>query len=345
MLRILILQNLVPHYRRPVYNELSKYYDVTVLHSGKRSTGVHDLYKEIVVPTFNIGPFIIQSGALQKSISGPYDVVIAMADLHWVINMMLPFILKKKRLLLWGHRYSNQTIIDKIKDIIMMHSDGVILYTCSEVSKMIARGIPAAEIFLAQNTLHIPNHSDGSGLVKDSFIFTGRAQERKKVNILIKAFSDICNHIPDNVIINIVGAGAENDKLKSLALTSGVADRVIFHNEVNDHKLLKQLFQKAFAYVSPGPVGLGVLHSFAYGTPVVTAKSEKHGPEFDNLFNDENSIIYNTFDELKETLIRLCNENGLATRLGGNAYKKYHDERTLDKMITGFRQAIENKNG
>ena len=38
MEKILIIQNTILHYRKPLYNALSLYYDVTVLHSGKASS-------------------------------------------------------------------------------------------------------------------------------------------------------------------------------------------------------------------------------------------------------------------------------------------------------------------
>ncbi len=341
MIKVLILQNVIPHYRKPVYNELSKYYDVTVLHSGKKSVEANDYYKEIVVPSRSIGPFILQSGIMNGVRKGQYDVVIAMADLHWVNNMILPFVLKKKRLLMWGHRYSNQPVIDKIKDIILMHSDGVILYTGSEISKMTSRGIPASKIFVAPNTMYIPNHSDGSGSFKNSFIFSGRAQKRKKVDLLIRAFSEIINVIPSFIKLNIVGAGRENDNLKILVRQLGMSDRIVFHGEITEHDRLKDLFHCAYAYVSPGPVGLGVLHSFAYGVPVVTDYTCWQGPEFDNLSDGENAILFGSYNELKEALIKLCSDETLPVRLGSNAYNFYTRERTIEKMVKGIANAIE----
>ena len=46
MKKVLILQNYVPHYRKPVYNELGMKYDVTILHSGNKSVTENDCYKE-----------------------------------------------------------------------------------------------------------------------------------------------------------------------------------------------------------------------------------------------------------------------------------------------------------
>ena len=47
-----------------------------------------------------------------------------------------------------------------------------------------------------------------------------------------------------------------------------------------DDFVLKSHFSNAIAYVSPGHVGLGVVHAFAYGVPVITISSFKHAPEF-----------------------------------------------------------------
>ena len=342
MIKLLILQNLVPHYRKPVYNELSKYYDVTVLHSGKKSVEENDYYKEIVVPSRSIGPFILQSGIMNGVRKGQYDVVIAMADLHWICNFIVHFFAKHVRFLYWGHRYSKYPFINILRDYFIRISDGVILYSEGEVKKMLSRGIPASKIFIAHNTMHVPNHSDGSGVPKDSFIFSGRAQKRKKIDVLIRAFKEVLGRIPDNTKINIIGAGDENDNLKNLTEHLGLSDRVIFRGEIADHAKLKHYFQKAYAYVSPGPVGLGVLHSFAYGVPVVTHYCEKHGPEFDNLVNGENALLYNTYEELKEILVSLCKDKELSKRLGQNSYKKYSEERNIHKMVASFRNAIEN---
>lgn len=48
MKKVLILQNTILHYRKALYNELSKNYDVTILHSGKVSKNQDDYYNEIV---------------------------------------------------------------------------------------------------------------------------------------------------------------------------------------------------------------------------------------------------------------------------------------------------------
>lgn len=340
MRNILILQNLIPHYRKPVYNELAKYYDVTILHSGSKSIGDTRTYKEIITPVKQLGSFFLQSGVIKEMRNGDYDVVIVMFDIRWVANIIAIFLRRNRRFLYWGHRYSKNRLGNKIRDILMRISDGVILYSDSDISRMISRGLPESKIFVAPNTIHIPNYSDGSSAYKDILLFTGRAQKRKKVDILIRAFSEILSRIPEHIKINIVGSGQENENIKRFADYFGVSDRVVFHGEITDHETLKSLFHRAYAYVSPGPVGLGVLHSFAYGVPVVTHFFEKHGPEFDNILDGENSLLYKTYNEFKEIIVSLCNDKKLSARLGRKAYELYAEERTLEKMVKGLRDAI-----
>ena len=227
----------------------------------------------------------------------------------------------------------------------MRRVDGLIQYSDYEVSRMTAIGISESKIFIAHNTLPIPNHADGSGAFKDSFLFSGRIRTEKKVDIFIRAFSEVISHIPETIKINIIGSGVEKDRLKVLAEELGVSDRVIFHGEIFDENKLRPFFHRALAYVSPGAVGLSVLHSFAYGLPIVTQCDERHGPEFVNVRNKENSLVYKTYDDLKGILIRLCHDKALSARMGKNAYDLYAEERTFDVMIEGFRNAIENIDG
>ena len=81
------------------------------------------------------------------------------------------------------------------------------------------------------------------------------------------------------------------------------------------------------------------MHSLAYGIPVITNRYEYHGPEFDNL-TDENSIVYENHNELGNILIKIT-QNKLSIELGKNAYELYSKYRTIDYMVQGFKNAIE----
>lgn len=341
MIRVLIVQGIVPHYRKPVFNELAKHYDVTVLQSGSPSVGTGDGYREVIAPLESAFSFRFQTGVLGAVCRGGYDVALVMFDIHWITNVLSVFLKGKTRFLYWGHRYSDRGFIDLVKDMLMRLSDGVVLYGDAEVERMVERGIERSRIFVANNTLHVPNHVDASQSDKDSLIFAGRAQARKRVDILIRVFADIITQVPPNITINIVGAGRANDYVRAVASKLGVAHRVVFHGEVLDSNALRPLFERALAYVSPGPVGLGVLHSFAYGVPVVTHLTERHGPEFANLAHGRNALIYRCYEELKEIMLQLCSDRAISARLGRQAYELYASQRTLGQMVESLRMAID----
>lgn len=342
MKKILIIQNQILHYRKPVYNELANNYEVTVLHSGEASVNINDNYKEIITKVFKIGPFYFQQGIVNEIKNNTYDVIISMFDIRWIMNVIALYLKQNSKYLYWGHRYGHNKLINIFRNYLMKKSDAVILYSDIEVNKIIKSGINKEKLFIAENTIDVPNHQDGSSKEKSSFLFVGRSQKRKKVDELIKAFAQIQNKLPNNTTVDIIGSGVENEYLKNLAKELNIDNRVIFHGAITDSKKLKNFFHKAFAYVSPGPVGLGVLHSLAYGVPVITYRTEYHGPEFDNLENGKNSKIVNNFEELKQSLLSMTNEKEYIL-LGKNAYELYSRKRTIKYMMKGFKEAIEAK--
>jgi glycosyltransferase involved in cell wall biosynthesis len=159
----------------------------------------------------------------------------------------------------------------------------------------------------------------------------------------IRDSSKIISDIEDDIFIQIVGEGKENEVLKNLAKNLNIENRVKFLGSIIDEDTLKNIFHKSLAYVSPGHVGLGVLHSFAYGIPVVTIKHKYHAPEYDNI-NKNNSILYNgSINELANVLKQLVLDQDLSYRLGRNAYNHYSTKRTMTLMVQSFVKAIEYK--
>lgn len=264
-----------------------------------------------------------------------------MFDLHWIMNILLLLDPHKTPIIYWGHRYSENTLVNSIRNYILKKCDAVILYNDTEIERMVHNGINRNKIFVAENTIHVDNYENCSNYKKNSFLYVGRAQKRKKVDLLISSFASIVKEIPNNIIINIVGEGDENNYLEQLANDLNIKDRVCFHGSITNSERLKELYKNAFAYVSPDAIGLGAQHSFAYGVPVITIANGYKGAEFDNLVNNHNAILYSHHDNLKEVLLSLINDRDLRQRLGSNAYKLYRDKLTIDNMTQGFFDAIE----
>ena len=342
MKKILILQNTIMEYRKPVYNGLAQWYDVTVLHAGPESAGPDDRYREIIAPQRRIGPFHVQRGAQIRRRMRNYDAVIAMFDLRWP-TYLLPLLSQKKRprIILWGHRYSGNEVANRARNFLMKHADKLLMYGDEEIERMVARGIDRSRIVLAWNTIHVPNHQDTSKSNKTGLLFIGRLQPSKKVHQLIEALANLQGRIADEITVEIIGSGEEETLLRETAKRMGISEKVHFHGRIDDPELLLAHFKKAVTHVSPGPIGLSALHSFAYGVPVIANVKERNGPEFCNLRHGHNALLVETQEEMEQAIEKLCNDRAYAARLGHNAYLHYVEKRALSRMLEGFREAIE----
>ena len=353
MKRVLILQNVVPWYRKAVYNGLAKDYDVTVAHSGSPVVEADDHFRELVVDARALGPFVLQQGVSGVLARGGFDVVVSMLDPRWLAHV-LPVLRRRRnaRWVFWGPGYGRSGLANRLRDALAQRADGLLLYGSIHVGELVRRGMPQERIFVAPNTLHVPDHGDHSADRKSSLLFMGVFQKRKRLDLLIEMFARVLAELPPDTKLEIVGSTpARNFGKFKIELESASAlrekmhearlgERVIFHGDVwANHR---PFFSRAYAWVSPGHVGLSALQSMAYGVPVIThARASEHPIEFENLRHGVNSLLYDADDELADALLSICNTPGLCEELGANAYRHYSTTRTLDVMLDGYRRAIE----
>ena len=347
MKRVLIVQNEIPHYRVPLYRHLSRSYRITIIHSGDRVPEWSLLCSQRVVDARKLGPFLLQRQVVREITILNYDAIVVMLDLHWLNSIVAIFLPRRAgRLLLWGHLYGRHPLANDVRKALVHLSDGMILYTSVEGQRLRESGVPSRKIFVAENTVEIPNHSDGSSCDKDSFIYVGRTQSRKRLDLLLRSFARATEALPADVHMNIVGDGLINSSLLTLAHELGIAQRVRFLGSIHDADVLRELFHRAYAYVSPGHVGLGVLHGMAYGVPTVTFNQTdryRHAPEFYNIADGVNGVLCDSLRGLSDSMVRLCGDSSYARSLGSNAYRHYAENRLMSQMAGGFREAIEGR--
>ncbi len=343
MKKVLIVQNLIPAYRKGLFNDLSKFVDLTIIHSGKPSVEENDTYKEEIIINKKIWKFHIHSGLHKFIKEGQFDVVVCMFDLGWLSIMSLLF-KRSVKVALWGHRYNDNSLANSIRNYLMKKAKANILYSDCDVKKMLEAGIKDSKIFIANNTMKIMNSEDlSSAEPKNSILYVGRAQKRKKIDLLIDIFHSIIDKIPNTIKIDIVGAGPENELLKKKVLDLGISERVIFHGGILEEDRLKKHFRNAIVYASPGPVGLGVLHSQSYGVPVITISEGLHGPELKNILSN-NGLICSDEDEFALSLEKLCVDSDYAKSLGHESFMHYSINRSMTRMVEAFNNAIQSVN-
>lgn len=342
--KVLLGYNYILHYRVPLFNLLSKKYDLTVLHSGKKFVTEKDFYKEIIVPSKKIGPFQIQKGLLKEVKKDDYDVIILLFDVRWIYTIISIYLYNKKaKLILWGAWLTDSSIANKLRYSLSKKADMNIFYTQKSRLDFVKIGIDENKTVVANNTFDVgPRIKSFENNVKKRILFVGSLDRRKQNDILINAFYNILDKIPENIVLTIIGDGIEREKLMDLVKTFSLEKRVTFAGRIEDPAVLKDYYKEAILSVSFGQAGLTVLQSLGYGVPFLTKINAISGGEKTNIRNKENGFFCeDNIKSLESLLIKTSNDIGKAREMGKNAYEYYSEYCTIENMAKGFIDAIE----
>lgn len=343
---IVILQDmpLFP-YRIYCYNELvSKGYKLTVVSVSKKSEQ-YDIplqFEHRVCEPKKVGPFVKLLGFNKKDCDS-YDYIIVDPNLRMLDYY--GFYNKKywHRLIGWGH-LAGRTSHNKVAEMVRFHFfkkfRALVYYDAATRDDYIAHGFEPERLFVANNTQYVDPATVHTDEERTYFLYVGRIQERKGLEIALKAFAKLKKQTEAPKLEFVVVGGGDASSLKRTAGEEGIMESVKFVGPVHDQAKLGVWFSHALAYVSPGHVGLGVLHSFACGVPVITCTGRLHSVEIYNC-NDENSLVVPyTVDDVYGAMSSLYADKELQQKLSKAAYKHYWEKCTIDKMVDGIDEAI-----
>ncbi|GAA4440098.1 hypothetical protein GCM10023188_36970 [Pontibacter saemangeumensis] len=337
-MRVLFIQPDCRQYRVKLFEELSRSLKGTeLLHFGPRKFSESKELQEINASKFNFRKFHWVSG-LYKIVKN-YDTVVVGFDPHW-LNIFFLSVFFRKKIIYWGHGTSKTQYLNSLRRFVGRRARAIVTYDENGKADIIKLGIDPDRVFVANNTQFVSNSENLSSETKDCFVFVGRIQPRKRIEDFIAAFALVRHKLPKQLRIVIIGDGDHRSVLKSIAIKLGVENYVEFVVGTTEEEDLKTYFSKAYAYVSPGHVGLGVLHSFAYGVPVITYKGDHHAPEYSNILQAVTGILVRpNVPDLAEALVSVVKDENYKM-LGHNAYVHYQENRKISQMVNAFQNAI-----
>jgi len=296
--------NLAPHYNAPIYSLIDKEIGADFYLGNRVSSSIKLMnYEELTgfrkklkyIPL--IGNFYYQKGVVQLFLK-PYKHYIITGEPYcvstWIILVLLRF--TKKKTYLWTHGwYGNETFLKrKIKKLFYGLSDKLLLYGDYSKRIMIDEGFDSNKLTVIYNSLDFNTQSSiydnlsRTSIYKDHFgnerpvlIYLGRIQNRKKIGLLIDAI-EVMNLKGEHYNLVLIGNQIEGNSLQQIVVDKGLSDQVWFYGACYDEFRLGECIYNSDLCVVPGDVGLTVMHSFVYGTPVLTHNNfPKHGPEFE----------------------------------------------------------------
>ena len=347
-MRTVVVQGRLPDYRVPFFQALADRLDsLTVAHSAFPAGPGEDQvsreewrFEERILPHRSALGIHLQRG-LGPAVRSA-EALVVMFDLRWPMNIIETLRPGGQgRRLLWGYGLGRRRLLWPARLAWIRAADGVIVYHRNQADQLIDLGVPHRKVFVAPNSVAHPTVAPAA-TARNSILFVGRLQPRKRVDVLVDAFGLLRSRgDPPDVWLDVVGDGPERHALEALARHLGVADRVRFHGSVFDPARLAELFGRAFAYATPGWTGLGLLHAFGYGVPAVIGEGIPHAPEAQDLVPGVNGLMARPVPEdFAAALARLAEDPELRTRLGRAAREFARSERRIEHMVDGFVEAL-----
>lgn len=336
MTNVLLISNIAPLYRKPLWEELSQLdgVNLTFLTSTNKLLGIEsiDLSQNKIVkfkPIKNIiirGVIFWQKKVIKNVIFSNYDHYIFLGEANilssWIAILILKF--RKKKVYLWGHGlYGNEGILKLfLRKSFYRLADKHLLYERRAKQIMISNGFAPDKLYVIFNSLNYERHK----LLRKKFetiskedtfpffarpnlpvlIFTGRLTPVKKIDLLLNAVNIINK---ENPVVNliIIGDGPTRDLLENVGKRGVEKKWLYFTGSCYDEEVIGQYLFAADICVSPGNVGLTAIHSLSYGTPVCSHNNYSNQmPEIESIEEDVSGFFFKEND-LEDLVSKLLN--------------------------------------
>ncbi|AEE53267.1 glycosyltransferase family 4 protein [Haliscomenobacter hydrossis] len=284
------------------------------------------------------------------------DLVIVESANKLILNYLLMIArhFSKLKLGFWGHGRNMQDAPDsranRFKYLFLKNCNWWFAYTAGVKEFLIEKGYPAAQITAVQNAIDTRLSLEQYAQTTDAEaaqlkaelginsqqvgIFCGGMYPEKQIDFLLECCLKIKERLPDFHMI-FIGSGIDAQQVRS------AADQYRWIHYVGPKfgKDRVVYFKIASLFLMPGLVGLAILDSFAFETPIVTTNYEFHSPEIEYLEPGKNGIIVdNTIDDYSHAVVDILSTGKYELLLD---YCKISAEQyTIEAMVENFKNGI-----
>lgn len=344
MKNLLIVNPDIPHYRTAFFDELSRYYNLTIVVENDRKIKSSSFQ---ILNTRSITFVGLKWRTLGLfKLYRRYDIVVLEANIRYIDTAILALLPLRHKIALWGiglsasyeKRYGEDGRYDRYRFWLFKRFASVILYSHIPIKRLVAGGVNRESISVAHNTVIGGVRIDGPN--RDSLLFVGSLYKSKNLDVILRVLAEIPKDFRPNFII--VGEGAERISLEEMVRTLGLSETVEFLGKITDQSKLDEIFSRALACISWGQAGLSVLDSFSRGVCFISTKDAFTGGELFNIQNNKNGYLLDSKSALIRVLREMKIDQEKFVRLGMNALDYYLEERTIEKMTLGFVNGLRN---
>ena len=356
-MKVVFLQELLPSYRVEFLRQLGRKVDLTVIYGGAdgRADGF-DVPDHATLPDeatwimlesrrASLGGKSVTwlSGLTERIAAIRPDVVIAVGNKHLIQNHLLIAARRRRGYRLYfiqhaRHYTARAKILDRAeqfyhREYLCRFSDGLILYTAAERHELVQEGFSEAKVSYCQNTLDTariqrtvrdlsPEEIAGTcaeyGVAeRPSMAVIGRLVAGKNVDQAIDYHETLQRRVPELQTV-IIGDGPQRAALEARA---GGVRGVRCTGRIFDPRVFACLLRRCRFVLSPGYVGLNVVHAFAHAKPFVAFRSLENKPEVSYLSHGHNGLLLDRerLAENEDVLARLLTDEPWLAELSRGA--------------------------
>lgn len=375
--KIIVLQRILPHYRAGIFRKLcGRFPGMSVFYgqpykneSLKNADNLSDnIFIRCSNTYFDKNGKIFISKIFSKIKDLRAEIIISVFNVG-NLNIYILFLLRKFlkfKIILWSFGYDpvrgfnpDKYFTDKIRLYLSQKADAVIFYWENGKEEVSRYSKVTGHYFVAPNTLDTDKQTElkrkfeitGKEKIKSElgvkekfhFVYVGRLLEDKQIDLLLKAFSHLEKDTAE-IRLTIIGDGPEKSNLENLSRELKLKN-IFFTGEITDDELTGKWIFISDAFVMPGRLGLSVVHTFCFGTPVISQKKEKHfhGEGIGYVKDGVNGFLAEdeNISELAERMKRIISDPELSDRLRTNAFYSSQNECSVESMINGINSAVE----
>jgi glycosyltransferase involved in cell wall biosynthesis len=305
---------------------------------------------------------VTQGTALQFAFQDIFnsDLVIIQQQSSLLINYFCQILslLRLKRVAFFGHGRNYQALnqnsrAERFKAFWATKVDWWFAYTEGSKRHVASLGFPVERITVFNNAIDTDElatqlasvtASDKKqlkkslGITSDNIgVYIGGLYPEKRVDFMLAAALEIRKSIPDFQFL-VIGGGVDAELVQQAA-----KHHLWIHALGPKFGIEKtKLASLAKVFIMPGLVGLGVLDSFVYGTPLVTTNFPLHSPEIEYLEDGVNGVMVKEVDSVEayaKAVVRVLIDKDYFDALKAGAAKSLKIY-TIDAMAERFAKGV-----
>jgi glycosyltransferase involved in cell wall biosynthesis len=366
MKRVLIVQERLPHYRVPFFDELRRNaraedIGVDLVHSGATTRGGQRRDEQAlewahVVPTHRI-PLPNRRELVWQRVAGlepAYDLVVLPHQARYISNIAALAMRRATRrpVAMWGmaRNYTEQGAegFTRLGRATLRRTatvpDWYFAYTRLSALHMVDMGFPSDRVTVVQNAVDTRTLRAGVEAWREkaprgrwTSAFIGSLHQNKRLEFLLEAGAHIHEAIPDFKLV-VVGDGPMRHVIERAAVSALWLDYRGPQFDSGKHAALAE----AQLLLAPGQVGLGVLDAFAAAAPPVLCDVPYTGPESEYAVDGKNALVLEASADARDyanaVITSLRDEPRLRSLQTESA--RTAAEVTLEAMVANFTRGM-----